>query len=49
MTTGDFLSELFYRRDGALEALPNPPPASLWPREVVTSSILFAFKGYRHR
>jgi hypothetical protein len=46
MTTEDFISELFYRRDEPLKSLPQHPLASLWPSEVVmTWGVLFARKG----
>jgi hypothetical protein len=45
MTTEDFISELFYRVDEAMKALPKHPQASLWPSEVVTLGVLFALKG----
>ncbi len=48
-TTEDFISELFYRVDEAMKAVPKPPQASLWPREVVTLGRLFARKGVGHR
>ncbi len=49
MTTEDFISELFYRVDEALKVVPQPPQASLWPREVVTLGLLFALKGVGKR
>ena len=49
MTTEDFISELFYRVDEAMKAVPKPPQASLWPREVVTLGLLFALKGVGNR
>jgi len=45
MTTEDFISELFYRVDEAMKAIPKHPLASLWPSEVVTLGVLFALKG----
>jgi hypothetical protein len=45
MTTEDFISELFYRVDETMKAVPKHPQASLWPSEVVTLGILFALKG----
>ena len=45
MTTEDFISELFYRVEEALTAVPKHPQASLWPSEVVTLGVLFALKG----
>lgn len=44
-TTEDFISELFYRVDEAMKAVPKHPQASLWPSEVVTLGVLFARKG----
>jgi hypothetical protein len=49
MTTEDFISELFYRIDEAIKAIPQHPLASLWPSEVVTLGVLFALKGVGHR
>src|SRR5215510_433595 len=45
MTTEDFISELFYRRDEALKDIPKHPLANLWPSEIVTLGIRFALKG----
>jgi hypothetical protein len=45
MTTEDFISELFYRVDETMSAVPKHAPASLWPSEVVTLGVLFALKG----
>jgi hypothetical protein len=49
MTTEEFISELFYRVDEAMKALPKHPLASLWPSEVVTLGVLFALKGVANR
>jgi hypothetical protein len=45
LTTEDFISELFYRLDEAMKAVPKHPQASLWSSEVVTLGVLFALKG----
>ena len=49
MTTEDFISELFYRVDEALIAIPKHPLANLWPSEIVTVGMLFALKGVGNR
>lgn len=48
-TTGDFISELFYRGDEAMKETPKHPQAKLWPSEVVTLGVLFALKGVGSR
>jgi len=45
MTTEDFISELFYRVDEAMQVVPKHPQARLWPSEIVTLGVLFALKG----
>ena len=45
MTTEDFISELFYRVDETMRAVPKPPLGSLWPREGVALGLLFALQG----
>ncbi len=42
MTTGDFITALFYEVDEQLHALPKHPEAHLLPREVVTLGLLHA-------
>lgn len=49
MTTGDFISALFYRVDEAMKNIPKHPLASLWPSEIVTLGVLFALKGVGNR
>jgi hypothetical protein len=49
MTTEDFISELFYRVDEAMQEFPKHPLANLWPSEIVTLGILFALKGSGNR
>ena len=49
MTTEDFISELFYRVDEAMTAIPKHPLATLWPSEIVTVGLLFALKGGGNR
>ena len=49
MTTEDFISELFYRVDETMKAVPKHPQARLWPSEVVTLGVLFALKGVGNR
>jgi hypothetical protein len=49
MTTEDFISELFYRVDEVMTAVPKHAQASLWPSEVVTLGVLFALKGVGNR
>jgi hypothetical protein len=49
MRTEDFISELFYRVDEAMTAIPTHPLANLRPSEIVTVGILFALKGGGNR
>lgn len=49
MTTEDFISELFYRVDEAMTAVPKHPLSHLWPSEIVTMGLLFALKGVGNR
>src|SRR6266849_5490716 len=49
MTTGDFITALFYEVDEQLGALPKHPEARLWPSEVVTLGLLHALKGVGNR
>jgi hypothetical protein len=45
MTTEDFISAWFSRVDAAMQDVPKPPLANLWPREVMTLGLLLALKG----
>lgn len=45
MTTEDVISELFYRVDEAMTAIPKHPLSNLRPSEIVTVGLLFALKG----
>src|SRR5262249_50437852 len=49
MTTWDLIIALCDHVDEQLHALPNPPEAPLWPREVVTLGLLHALKGVGNR
>lgn len=45
MTDYDFIIELYCRVDEVLQDVPKHPLAKLYPSEIVTLGILFAFKG----
>ena len=45
MTTEDFIIGLFCEVDDRMLEVPKHPQAKLWPSELVTVGILFAFKG----
>jgi hypothetical protein len=49
LSTEDFITELFCRVDAALAGVAKHPLAKLWPGEVVTLAILYAFKGRGER
>jgi hypothetical protein len=49
MTTGDFITALFYEVDEQTHALPKHPDSRLWPSEVVTLGLLHALKGVGNR
>jgi hypothetical protein len=49
MTTSDFITELFCRVDDALRGVRKHPQARLYPSEIVTLALLFAFKGVGNR
>ena len=49
MTTVDFITNLFFRVDDALRAIPKHVQAGLHPSEVVTLALLFALKGVGNR
>jgi hypothetical protein len=49
MTTEDFITNLFCRVDDRMKNVPNHSQASLWPRKLVTLSLLFALKGIGSR
>jgi hypothetical protein len=49
MPTWDLIIAGFYHVDEQLHALPTPPEAPLWPREVVTLGGLHALKGVGQR
>jgi hypothetical protein len=49
MITLDFIPALFYEVDEPLGAIPTPPEAHLWPREVVTLGLVHALKGAGNR
>jgi hypothetical protein len=49
MTTVEFITALFYEIDEPLRAIPTPPEAHLWPREVVTLGLLHALTGVGNR
>ena len=49
MTTGDWITALFSEVDEQLGAIPQPPEAHLWPREVVTLGLLPALTGGGNR
>jgi hypothetical protein len=45
MSTDDFIISLFYRVDEVMRTVPKHPHAKLYPSEIVTLALLFAFKG----
>ena len=45
MPTEAFIITLFCERDEQLGPLPKHLQATLWPSELVTIGVLFAFKG----
>ena len=45
MTTEEFILAVFYERAAQWGPVPMPPQATRWPREGVTSGVLFALKG----
>ncbi len=49
MTSEDFIIELFCRIDDAMSDLPKHPQAKLYPSEIVTLGVLFAWKGVGNR
>jgi len=49
MSTVDFITALFYRVDETMSDTPKHPQANLYPREVVTLSLLFVLKGGSER
>jgi IS4 transposase len=49
VTTEDFITNLFYRVDEALQAVSKHAQAGLHPSEVVTLALLFALKGVGNR
>ena len=49
MTTVEFIIALFCQGDDHMQGLPKPPPATLWPSEVVTLGMLHALKGVSNR
>lgn len=49
MTTEDFITELFCRVDDAMTAVPKHVQSALYPSELTTLGMLFAFKGVGER
>jgi len=49
MTSEGFIIELFCRIDDAMSDLPKHPQAKLYPSEIVTLGVLFAWKGVGNR
>jgi hypothetical protein len=49
VTTEDFITNLFYRVDEALQAVSKHTQAGLHPSEVVTLALLFPLKGVGNR
>ena len=49
MTTEDFLIELFWRVDDAMPYMPKHPQSHLYPSELTTIGLLFAWKGVGER
>lgn len=49
MTTEDFITEMFCRVDDAMKAMPKHVQSALYPSELTTLGILFAFKGVGER
>jgi hypothetical protein len=49
MTTVDLITALFYEVDEQMGAIPKPPEAHLWPREVGPLGLLHALKGGGNR
>ena len=49
MTTSDFIIELFCRVDEQMIDIQKHPQAKLYPSEIVTLALLFAFKGSTFR
>ena len=49
MSTDDFIIALFYRVDELVGHLPKHVQAGLYPSELVTLALLFAFKGVGQR
>ena len=45
MTSVDFITELFCKVDDAMKNIPNHSQAALYPSELVTIGVLYAFKG----
>jgi len=43
--TVEFITTLFCEVDEQIGAIPTPPEAHLWPREVVTLGLVHALKG----
>ena len=49
MSTYDFITELFCRVDDMMRDVPKHPQALLYPSEIVTLAMMFAFKGVSNR
>jgi hypothetical protein len=49
MTTEDFITELFCKVDDAMKDVPKHSQSALYPSELTTLGILFAFKGVGER